>query len=97
MEKIWLEKESGKATLGIAGLVRNFLEKNGFELGLPPSEPNDEVVLLYDAVFKDMDNNNNNKRASEMDKDDLSSSMMEILVKFAEQLEANPVFYNTDH
>lgn len=94
VENIWLEMDSGKATSRIAGIVRNFLENNGLELGLPPSEANEAVVLLYDAVFDDVDTD---KTASEIDKDDFASFLKEILLNFAEQLEANPVYHGTDH
>ncbi|KAL5566277.1 hypothetical protein UlMin_029441 [Ulmus minor] len=85
VEKILQENRGGKIT----EILRTFLEKNGSELGVPPSEANEAVVLLYEAVFGDMEIN---KSASEVDRNELSNLLKAILEKFAEQLEANPVF-----
>ncbi|KAH7543241.1 hypothetical protein FEM48_Zijuj02G0163700 [Ziziphus jujuba var. spinosa] len=93
VEKIFKEKHSGNVSSGVAELTRSFLEKNGIELGLPPSEANEAVVLLYDAVFADVQNN---KSATELERDEFASIVKEILGKFAEQLEANPVFHDLD-
>lgn len=93
VEKIQQEKQGGKDSSGITQLVRSFLEENGLELGLPPSEANEAVVLLYDSIFTEI---GNNKTASEVDRDELFNLTKELLEKFAEQLEANPVFHGLD-
>ncbi|KAB5556360.1 hypothetical protein DKX38_007269 [Salix brachista] len=73
-------------------IIRDFLEKNGKELGLPPSEANEAVILLYDAVFTDI---NSGKDVS-LDEDESRKLVREILENFAEQLEANPVYCDLD-
>ena len=93
VEKIQREKQGGKDSSGITQLVRSFLEENGLELGLPPSEANEAVVLLYDSIFTEI---GNNKTASEVDRDELFNLTKELLEKFAEQLEANPVYHGLD-
>lgn len=95
VEKMLEEKHAGKDGLGNVELLRGFLERNWKGLGLPPSEANEAVVLLYDAVFADV---KNNKSAVELEKkDELGKLLKEILHKFAEQLEANPVYHAHDH
>lgn len=94
VDKIWEEKHSGKEGLASVELIRGFLERNGTGLGLPPSEANEAVVLLYDAVFADV---KDGKIAVEVEKDELGKLVKEILDKFAELLEANPVFHDTNH
>ncbi|KAF3454327.1 hypothetical protein FNV43_RR04774 [Rhamnella rubrinervis] len=89
VEKIFQEKNCGNANSGIAELMRSFLEKNGLEIGLPPSEANEAAVLLYDAVFADVQNN---KSTLELDREEFANVVKEILRQFAEQLEENPVF-----
>ncbi|CAB4315917.1 unnamed protein product [Prunus armeniaca] len=70
---------------GNAERIRSFLEKTGTELGLPPSEANEAVALLYDAVFADLE---------EAGEDKFGNLVKQILEKFAEQLEASPVFHD---
>ncbi|KAM4119492.1 hypothetical protein ACJW30_03G063900 [Castanea mollissima] len=94
VDKIWEEKHSGKEGLASVELIRGFLERNGTGLGLPPSEANEAVGLLYDAVFADV---KDGKIAVEVEKDELGKLVKEILNKFAELLEANPVFHDTNH
>ncbi|KAF2298447.1 hypothetical protein GH714_023604 [Hevea brasiliensis] len=65
----------------------------GKELGLPPSEANEAVILLYDAVFADVESG---KCAAESE-DVFRDLVKEILEKFAEQLEANPVYCDLDN
>lgn len=76
-------------------LIKRYLEKNGGELGLPPKAADDDVVLLYDSVFADVETKK--QSASESKKDDLKILMKEILGKFAEQLEIKPVFHDVDN
>ncbi|KAH8507506.1 hypothetical protein H0E87_009886 [Populus deltoides] len=73
-------------------IIRDFLEKNGKELGLPPSEANEAVILLYDAVFTDIDSG----RDASIEEDEFRKLVREILEKFAEQLQANPVYCDLD-
>ncbi|XP_050275106.1 uncharacterized protein LOC126717415 isoform X2 [Quercus robur] len=94
VDKIWEEKHGGKDGLASVELIRGFLERNGTGLGLPPSEANEAVVLLYDAVFADV---KDGKIDVEVEKDELGKRVKEILNKFAELLEANPVFHDTNH
>ncbi|KAL7083865.1 hypothetical protein ACP275_14G188200 [Erythranthe tilingii] len=70
--------------------IRNFLEKHGFEIGLPPSEL-DEVAILLDAVFTEVDSQND---AAEIEKDGVVVLLKKILEKLAEKLETNPIFYD---
>uniref|UniRef100_A0A7N2L6Z3 EF-hand domain-containing protein n=1 Tax=Quercus lobata TaxID=97700 RepID=A0A7N2L6Z3_QUELO len=94
VDKIWEEKHGGKDGLASVELIRGFLERNGTGLGLPPSEANEAVVLLYDAAFADV---KDGKIDVEVEKDELGKLVKEILNKFAELLEANPVFHDTNH
>ncbi|XP_043692034.1 uncharacterized protein LOC122642589 [Telopea speciosissima] len=73
-------------------IIRSYLEKNGPNLGLPPSEANEAVGLLYDQVFADVEGKNSKK----IDKDEFGVIVKDILEKFVEQLEANPVFHDLD-
>ncbi|PON73834.1 Parvalbumin [Parasponia andersonii] len=91
IEKILQEKNGEKHSSRIVELVRSFLEKSGLEFGLPPSEANEGVALLYNLVFSDTENK---KTASEVDRDELFVTVKEILEKFAELLEASPVYYD---
>ncbi|KAJ6877086.1 hypothetical protein NC651_029959 [Populus alba x Populus x berolinensis] len=90
--KIKQEKDNGKSGHKSTEIIKDFLEKNGKELGLPPSEANEAVILLYDAVFADIDSG---KGASE-EEDEFRKLVTEILEKFAEQLEANPIYCDLD-
>ncbi|XP_042515691.1 uncharacterized protein LOC122089969 [Macadamia integrifolia] len=76
-----------------AEIIRSYLEKNGPNLGLPPSEANEAVGLLYDQVFADVEEGKNTKK---IDKDEFGGIVKDILEKFVEQLEANPVFHELD-
>ncbi|XP_074323922.1 uncharacterized protein LOC141660835 [Apium graveolens] len=76
-------------------LIRSYLEKNGGELGLPPNAADDDVVLLYDSIFADVETKK--QSASDSEKDDFKLLMKEILGKFAEQLESKPVFHDIDN
>lgn len=74
--------------------VRGLLEKHTKVLGLPPSEANEAVLLLYDAIFSDLQNS---KNSVVLDNGGFGIFVKEILEKFAEQLEANPVFYDLEN
>lgn len=94
VEKIYQERHCGNASTETAELVRSFLEKNGLEIGLPPSEANEAVVLLFNAVFADVQNH---QSALEVDRDEFANIVKEVLEKFAEQLAENPIFHDPDH
>ncbi|KAF8017853.1 hypothetical protein BT93_H2914 [Corymbia citriodora subsp. variegata] len=68
--------------------VRKYLEKNGTDMGLPPLDV-EEAVALYNAVFYSAAFN---KSVLEWSKDETREIVKEILEKFAEQLESDPVF-----
>lgn len=70
-------------------IIRSFLEKNAKELGLPLSEADSAVALLYDTVFADVVKE---KDGEGLDKEELAKLMKDVLEKFAEQLEFNPVY-----
>ncbi|KAK9919559.1 hypothetical protein M0R45_028148 [Rubus argutus] len=89
VEKILQGKKDG---LGSAEVIRSFLEKNGLELGLPPSEGNEPVALLYDLVFADFE-----EGAPEEGEDSFGNLVKKILEKLADQLETSPVFHDTEH
>lgn len=67
--------------------VRKYLEKNGTDMGLPPLDI-EEAVGLYNAVFYSAAYNNS---VLEWRKDEIREIVKEILGKFAEQLERDPV------
>lgn len=92
VERIWEAKNSGKNVSSTVELIRDFLETNGTELGLPASEANEAVVLVYDAVFADVKDG-----AVEVEKDELGNLVKEILNNFIELLEANPVYHDANH
>ncbi|CAJ1961070.1 unnamed protein product [Sphenostylis stenocarpa] len=87
--KVLREKLEAKDGLGSRDIIRSYLERNAKELGLPLVQADEAVALLYDAVFDDI---TKEKDESELDKEELVKLVKEILQKFAEQLEANPVF-----
>ncbi|XAR63600.1 hypothetical protein NMG60_11023600 [Bertholletia excelsa] len=85
------EKDEQRGT----GIIRAFLEENGKELGLPSTNADESVALLYDGVFNDV--GKNTKVVAALDKDEFKQLVKEILEKFAEQLDANPVFQDLDN
>ncbi|KHN43194.1 hypothetical protein glysoja_001777 [Glycine soja] len=90
VEKALLEKPEAKDGLvGNTEIIRSFLERNAKELGLPPAQADNAVVLLYDAVFAEI---TKEKDGAELDKEELAKLVKNILEKFAEQLEVNPVY-----
>ncbi|KAG8363775.1 hypothetical protein BUALT_Bualt19G0057400 [Buddleja alternifolia] len=68
--------------------LRTYLEKNGEDLGLPPPEL-DEVVVLFNEIFTEVE------RQSNADKSEKDEYMMlkDIFQQFAEKLEANPILH----
>ncbi|KAK8532087.1 hypothetical protein V6N13_131429 [Hibiscus sabdariffa] len=93
VERVLLETKSEKEGLRKTKLIRSFLEKHGEDLGLPPSESNEAVILLYDAVFSEIKNEKSVVQAD----NEFREFMKDILKTFAEQIEANPVFCDLDN
>ncbi|XVF31141.1 hypothetical protein REPUB_Repub16aG0119900 [Reevesia pubescens] len=93
IQRVLQEKKSRKDKLGKTKLIRIFLEEHGKDLGLPPAESNEAVVLFYDVICSEVDNK---ESAAEVE-DELREYVKDILEKFAEQLEANPVYYDLDN
>ena len=91
IEKILQGKKDG---LGSAEVIRSYLEKNELELGLPPSEGNEPAAILYDLVFTELEQD---KSALKEGEDNFGNLVKKILEKLTEQLEANPVFHDTEH
>ncbi|KAE8702450.1 putative ammonium transporter [Hibiscus syriacus] len=56
VERVSLETKSEKDELHKTKLVRSYLEKHGDDIGLPPSESNEAVILLYNSVFSEIEN-----------------------------------------
>ncbi|XWS64697.1 hypothetical protein CRYUN_Cryun05aG0025600 [Craigia yunnanensis] len=94
IERVLQEKKSGKDERGKTELIRSFLEKHGKDLGLPPAESNEAVILLYDAVFSEV---GSEKSTAAQVEDEFREYVKDILDMFAEQLEANPIFCDLDN
>lgn len=93
IEKMLKEKKNLEGDRMSTAIIRGFLEKNWKDIGLPPSEANEAVVLLYDAVFADTDNSKNVVETE----DEFREHVKDILEKFAEQLDANPVYHDFEN
>ncbi|XVF57235.1 hypothetical protein PTKIN_Ptkin06aG0188300 [Pterospermum kingtungense] len=94
IQKALQEKKSGqKDEPGKTELIRSFLEKHGKDLGLPPAESSEPVILLYDAVFSEVETE---KSATQVE-DEFREYVKDIVEKFAEQLEANPIYCDLDN
>ncbi|QCD77642.1 uncharacterized protein LOC114188852 [Vigna unguiculata] len=89
VEKVFGEKVDARDGLRSTEIIRSYLEKNAKELGLPLVQAEVAAVLLYDAVFDDIVTKE--KDGTELDKEELGNLVKDILQKFAEQLEANPL------
>ena len=77
--------------VSFADVVKTFFEMNATTYGIPPYDANDEsLVLLFDSVFSD---NDFQKRAMDLSKDEVGDLGKKVLEKFAQELEANPLFY----
>ncbi|KAG8472827.1 hypothetical protein CXB51_034695 [Gossypium anomalum] len=93
VERVLQETKSGKDGLQkTTELIRSFFEKHGKDFGLPPSESNDAVILLYDAVFSEVENEKSVVKAD----NEFREYMKDVLKKFAEQLEDNPIYCDLD-
>ncbi|KAL2345789.1 hypothetical protein Fmac_007074 [Flemingia macrophylla] len=84
VEKALREKQEAKDSLRNTEIIRNFLKRNAKELGLPVAEADE-----YEAVFADIAKE---KDGVELDKEELAKLVKDILEKFADQLEVNPVY-----
>ncbi|KAE8684752.1 GDP-mannose 3,5-epimerase 1-like [Hibiscus syriacus] len=93
IERLSLETKSEKDELHKTKLIRSYLEKHGGDLGLPPSESNEAVILLYNAVFSEIENEKSVAGADE----EFREFVKGILEKFAEQLEGNPIFCDLEN
>lgn len=91
-EKIYQQVCNSQKEQGCTEIIRSYLEGNGNELGLPPIEANEAVILLYDATFSDI---NNKLQAKDLEKNELGDLVKQILQTFAAQLQANPVFHDS--
>jgi len=89
VEKVFREKVDARDGSSSTEIIRSYLEKNAKELGLPLLQAEVAAVLLYDGVFDDVITKE--KDGDELDKEKLAKLVKDILQKFAEQLEANPV------
>ncbi|XP_050381143.1 uncharacterized protein LOC126798270 [Argentina anserina] len=89
VEKI---SQGKKDDLGSAEVIRTYLEKNGLELGLPPSKGNEPVAILYDLVFAELEED----KSAPTGEDKFGNLVKKILEKLAEQLEGNPIFHDTE-
>ncbi|XP_074292670.1 uncharacterized protein LOC141619553 [Silene latifolia] len=94
IEKIYSQKDDVKNAQDCIELIRSYLEKNGKELGLPPLEGNEVVILLHDAIFTEISKESKTKTFEKSDFEDL---VMTILQKFVVQLQANPVFHDSEN
>ncbi|KNA08513.1 hypothetical protein SOVF_161900 [Spinacia oleracea] len=90
-EKIYQKTSNCQKEQGCAEIIRSYVENNGNELGLPPLEANETVILLYDAMFSEIDNK---MGAKDMEKTELGGLVKQILQKFAVELQAIPVFHD---
>ncbi|MED6148796.1 hypothetical protein PIB30_056235 [Stylosanthes scabra] len=89
VEKALKEKAEAKEGLASIEIIRSFLERNAKELGLPRSEANEAVVLLYDDVFTEVAKG---KGSAVLEKEELVKLVKDILERLAEQLQSNPIF-----
>ncbi|KAJ8573000.1 hypothetical protein K7X08_009511 [Anisodus acutangulus] len=91
VEKIMQEK---KDSLSTKDVIRRYLEKNGASLGLPPLKNDEVVILLYDVVFIDIENESTDATS---ENDEILVFLKGILEKFAAQLKVNPTFHDLDN
>ncbi|OIW20888.1 hypothetical protein TanjilG_24966 [Lupinus angustifolius] len=90
VEKALHEKSEANDGLGSSEIIRNFLERNAKDLGLPSIEADEAVAILYDDVFADVAAKE--KEGVELDKEELVNLLKDVLEKFADLLESNPVY-----
>ncbi|KAF6161799.1 hypothetical protein GIB67_008560 [Kingdonia uniflora] len=79
---------------GCPELLRRFLEKNRIKVGLPPSEANEAMVLLFDQVFADVGTAD---FADNFERDDLEVLVRDVLKKLEKLLEANPILHDLEN
>ncbi|KAJ8759425.1 hypothetical protein K2173_006953 [Erythroxylum novogranatense] len=93
LENIMEEKVSMEDNQVSIKKIRGFLELRANELGLPPPESSEAVLLLYDTIFADVETGKHAPKAE----DEFRELVKEILKQFAEQLEANPIYCDLDN
>ncbi|KAL9233229.1 hypothetical protein vseg_008253 [Gypsophila vaccaria] len=94
VEKIYSQNNNAQNTQDCIETIRRYVEKNGDELGLPPLEGNETVILLHDAIFSEIDSE---KKDVALTKSELGDLVKTILQKFVDHLQANPVFHDADN
>ncbi|KAK9735313.1 hypothetical protein RND81_04G198000 [Saponaria officinalis] len=94
VEKIYSQNGNVQNMRDCIETIRTYLEKNGKELGLPPLEGNETVILLHHAIFSEIDIE---KKDVTLEKSELRDLVTKILQKFVLQLQANPVFHDADN
>lgn len=94
IEKIYQQKHDHEKGQSRTESIMSYLSMNGEELGLPRFEANEAVILLYDTIFSEV---SKEKTATELDKDGFGTLVKQILQKFAEQLQANPIFLDANN
>ncbi|CAL0308807.1 unnamed protein product [Lupinus luteus] len=90
VEKALHEKSEANDGLSSSEIIRSFLERNAKDLGLPSIEADEAVAILYDDVFADVAAKE--KEGVELDKEELVNLVKDVLEKFADLLESNPVY-----
>ncbi|XP_008808014.1 uncharacterized protein LOC103720192 [Phoenix dactylifera] len=80
----WIAYRSGE---GNKETLQGFFVAKGRKLGLPPPESNEAVLLLYDQIFSVI-----NDITGDLTRVSFQEVVKNILEKFVEQLEANPMF-----
>ncbi|CAL1356437.1 unnamed protein product [Linum trigynum] len=88
LAKVLDEKHKAEDNLNSKEMITSFLDKHAKEVGLPSSEANEAVTLVYDAVFAEV---GDSKFAADED-DQFRELVKEVLEKLAEQLEASPMY-----
>ncbi|GMH10476.1 hypothetical protein Nepgr_012317 [Nepenthes gracilis] len=96
IEKIYQENLNGRKGRSCKEVIKSYFDQNCEKLGLPSSEANEPVSLLYADVFSNTDDG---ERSGSMDlqKNEFEESVKKILEKFADQLEECPVFHDLDN
>lgn len=94
IEKIYQQKHDHEKGQSCTERIMSYLSMNAEELGLPPFEANEAVILLYDTIFSEV---SQEKTATELEKHEFGALVKQILQKFAEQLQANPIFLDANN
>ena len=89
IERMFQDWDATKAEGGNKEKLQAILESKGTELGLPPSESNEAVALLYDQIFTEV---GEEMLSGNLDRGAFQEAVKGTFKKLADQLEANPVF-----